>query len=224
MKKETLKVCRIFVPGIFLFIFSLPLVHLVQPHWVFTNSIFNIDNSEVNFWGYIIIIIFLGAFYYIVDIRRFFLVDSLEKIQANIKFRLLSLCLNDQEISYNFMDLLKNKKVMLVFYNIIDNDNSLQSKMMDVYLNGLIWSSIADLIAIGILYSIIYLILYWIGNDSNYLIYSTIMGLLSLISAFVFLPLITKKHIAKSNEQLDQMSMCHKNEICDQLKRIIKEK
>ena len=221
MKKETLKLYRILVPGIFLFIFSLP---LVQSNWVFTNSIFKIDNSEVNFWGYIILIIFLGVLYYLIDIRRFFLVDSLEKIQANIRFRLLSLCLEDQEISNNLMKLLNNKKILLVFYNIIDNDSSLKSKLMDVYLNGLIWSSIADLIAIGIFYSIIYVIFYWIGDDANYLFYSTIMGLISLISAFIFLPLITKKHIAKSNDQLDHISIYYKKEICEQVKRIIEEK
>ena len=58
MNKETLKTYRIFIPGIFLLIFSLP---LVKDNWVFNSSIFTINNSEVNFWGYIFIIVVLGV-------------------------------------------------------------------------------------------------------------------------------------------------------------------
>lgn len=89
---------------------------------------------------------------------------------------------------------------MRVFYNIIDNDESLKRKGMNVMFNGIFWTSTADSALINFAFYFTY----------KYC-YPTIENVHTLMSFFLFTGIISIglhivsviKHIYLSNEQLN---------------------
>jgi hypothetical protein len=96
---------------------------------------------------------------------------------------------------------------MHVFYNLIDNDESLKRKGANVYFNGLFLTSTADIFLILISFSCIYKYLTRINfHEYNYNILFLIISFLSA----VFHLTSTLNHIMLSNEQLEYIDS-HKN-------------
>jgi hypothetical protein len=84
MSKERLKTLRILIPGIVVFLFTIPLFNpiLNLPEYIETISVLETG-------VYLAVTFFIGALYYILNIRGYFLKSSLNKIHENIKDRLL---------------------------------------------------------------------------------------------------------------------------------------
>jgi len=143
--------------------------------------------------------------------------NSLIKIDENIKDKLLSPFSEDSEIKNSISKLREGDKLTNVFYYFIDNDKSLGERAKEVYFNGLIWSSLADFIVISPLAIIVYLIAFFITNNMQYMIFIAVCVGMCLLSIFLLMPLLVKKHINLSNYQLTYIIEKSKKELHDQL-------
>ncbi len=203
MSQETLKTLRIIVPGLIIFSLGIPL--------------FNPDNdvnswlSEISFTDgslYLILVFFLGGIYHILNFRGFFLKNSLKRIQDNIKDKLLY-PFNEDEITSSQKSEMRSGRVLIqIFYDLIDNNQSLQQKAKNVYFNGIFWSSVADYRALSLLFAVIYFIGWFLcRNREHYIIMCAALLITYIIATIVLLPIVTNRHINLSNEQLEYIQI-----------------
>ncbi|MBT2162256.1 hypothetical protein [Zobellia barbeyronii] len=206
MEQKTLKQLRLLLPGIFAVIIG------TYYYFIIANKEF----SEIEFKEFSIpflIAIAFGALFYLTDIRFLVTNYSHKKIDLNIKNHILKLYtkpLSDKQKQF----LYQKNRLKNVFYNIIDNDESLKKKQTNVFLNGLIWTSTADLLIICFLFSILFLISIFIFNKSSNLLLmgGFIMILIALISLFAHI-LAFLKHVKLSNEQIEYIETHHINRV-----------
>jgi hypothetical protein len=94
-------------------------------------------------------LLFAGLLYFILDLRSRFGFLSWDPVRKNIGTRLLDLLpeLTPEQANY----LGAERRIMDVFYRLIDSDNTLKVKMGLVMFNGLVVTSCHDLVAVGIL-------------------------------------------------------------------------
>src|SRR3954449_8716769 len=99
--------------------------------------------------------IVLGAVYEIVNARRFAWRKPLDKVNTNIKDRLLAAC---PETPVRGDERLRaGRTLMTLFYGFFKDDARLEERAKSVRFNGLIWTSIVDLSTVALVSSIIYL-------------------------------------------------------------------
>lgn len=202
-----LKYLRLIIPGILMILLILLVnkVNIKNIQDVFTNI--QAENT-----CYTIAIVFIGVLYYIFHIRYVLWKPFNERIQNNIKNRLLKRYgkhLNQEQI----VELKKGRKLMNIFYQIIDNDKSLTEKANRVRFNGLIWTSMMDIAIISFIGSIIFWIKYFFETENN----NSIFAWCLLAATIIFIGLTeisTRKHLSLSNEQLDMICQLHKQELC----------
>jgi ABC-type multidrug transport system fused ATPase/permease subunit len=218
MNKETLKTLRIIIPGVIIYLFFLPLFKGTIDIGEIVSSINSIKDLL-----YFIIILPLGALYYVFQIRGYFISQSLRKIHENIYNQLLSPFQNEPLIVKASSKLRQGRILLDIFYNFVDNDESLKERAKNVYLNGLIWSSVADVASVGSIAASIYLIAFIISGNWDYSIAFLVLLLVSAFSFFVLLPRVTKAHIQLSNEQLGYISLYKKEDLQKKLQSLAKE-
>lgn len=216
MKKETLKKLRILIPGLLLLIFSIP---IFQDQFTFEEmkKIFDTFSKGII---YTIIVFGGGAIYYLANLRGLFLKESLYQIHQNIKIGIISLCDDDPKILSAFKKLMEGRTLILVFYGFLDKDKSLKEKAKNVYFNGLIWSSVADLTAISALSFIAYTIGWFWVSRAHYLVMIALSGALHLFCELVFMPSVTAKHIDLGSEQIEHIGIHSRDELKERLREI----
>ncbi len=218
MEKETLKKWRLLIPGIIIMLVIIPgLTRNIK-------ELKNIDSIFSNFkWSdlfYLGLVVVLGAIYYLLNIRWLLWKHYNKKVQENIKDNIINEC--GLKMSGNiWIQLYNNESIMNLFYEFIDNDESLKEKAKDVRFNGLIWSSSFDLAIISFCGSIVYSVLSWMLSKSHYLYISVILIWAFLIS-IMFSSILTKRHIKISNEQLSIIKVKYKNDIDKNIEEIIR--
>jgi len=207
MNKEMLKTFRLIIPGILIVLFLLPIYQREL-------SIESLNKIKIIFDSRIIIIlgIVIGTLYYILNFRSWFFSKPVKKINDNIKYKLLKMCDNNPLILNKNKSLTTGRTLMIIFYRIIDNDESLKDIAKSVRLNGLIWSSIADVKATSLIVSFIYLILSWMSFKWLYFICGLAL-ITTHIIAFFLMSLVTQKQLSLSNEQLENINLHHIKEV-----------
>jgi len=200
MSIKTLKILRLFIPGLMILVVILTIQNadLLE----LSKALQSIDLSRNDFNFYIMPII-LGAIYYALGFRNLFFKKPIYSIQKNIRERLVSEFDDDQDISIYSDRLRKNKKILQVFYNFIDSNRSLTEKSNNVRINGLFLSSFADACVISIFAILIYGIILFFFPIFYYVFLLAISILTFITSYFLFMPRLTKLHISYSNEQID---------------------
>lgn len=217
MSKETLKTFRLIIPGILIFIFAIP---FLNPGIKFSEIIDSLSLLETSV--YLGIVLFLGVLYHMSNIRGYFLKDSLSQIHENIKNKLLAPFKKKQNI-YKYQDKLRHGKVLLdCFYKLIDNNETLKEKAKNVHYNGLIWSSVADTSALSAVAVLLYFCVWIVSTTTAYLIWFLIFFVLHLLSSRILMPVITRKHIEVSNDQLEFIKLHLKDELQAELEKVIK--
>jgi hypothetical protein len=208
MSKETLKVMRLIIPGVLIFLLCMPLGKLTFA------TLTKIDTGNA---FYLAIVLVLGGLYRTFNARRFLFHDQLTDVHKNIKDKLLAPFVNEQ--IYSKLNNLPERDFLKVFYNIIDNDPSLSSKKADVYENGLLWSSYADLGTISIFASPIYCLAFALMRNYEYL--AIAVFLLGLFFLSKFLSAITaRNHIKLSDDQLETITVIHRQKLNDLLQKL----
>jgi hypothetical protein len=98
-----------------------------------------------------------GVLYRIIDLRTKVFGQLWGEVDDNIKTRLLAIMAADQRLSpQDAHDLLLGQQLLDIFCKIADDDNSLKSRMLGIYLNGLLVTSVADLAIITFLAAVLH--------------------------------------------------------------------
>ena len=213
MDTGKLKTLRTLVPGTLLLIESVPVYT-----FLFGTSLTSIKSIGWPFAGAGLVGAYvLGAIYNLTCFRRMFNGKSHSKITSNIKKQLLDIGRTKLLTEVQRNELLRGKKLMDVFYALIDSNESLKERSKLVRDNGLVWSSIADLVVLGTVFGAIYVPLSLITHYSLFLIWGAISGLIAFIAAKTLHPLAEKKHIKLSNDQLDFIATQMKDKVTEKV-------
>lgn len=216
MELKTLKKLRFIVPGILLFIqfvlfFSIKDLNDIRNYL----KLYNVK-YEISQFLFFISIIFIGILYYTFDIREKIFKRNFEYVENNIKNKLLKPYENKystDEIN-NFK---QGSKLINIFFYFIDNDASLKEKAKIVNFNGLIWTSLMDLLIISSFGFFIFFIRWIVVSvifqfTSYYYIMAFANFGITFISAFVG-GFLTEKYVSLRNEQLEIIHQFHKKEL-----------
>jgi hypothetical protein len=213
MSSEIQATLRVTIPGTIILLAILPLFKEEFSYGKLV-SFFN-DSKDL---AYLLVIPVLGGLYHLIGVRRLFLKDAQRTIQNNIKDQLLSACRHDQTIASASDRLREGNLLIDVFYNLVDNDESLRERAKQVRLNGVLWSSAADLKAISAFFICVYVIAYLILGRFHYLPVAIVLGVLYFLASFWLLPITTRKHIELSNRQLGYITSLLNDELCTRLR------
>jgi len=217
MDQQTLKTLRLIIPGMLVVIVFLPLfLKGLNPAQV-GGTLFRFETLFS-----IGVVAGIGGLFYVVNlvIRRPFFQPQLIPIQENIKEKLLGFCANETLNPTARKHLREGRRLMTVFYHFVDNDESLKEKAKSIRLNGLVMSSIADLMFLLCMAIPVYLVAYWAFRRPHYVV----MGLLCAgVNALCWPMIVTvrKRHIELSDEQLDHIGLYYREELCNTLRMIL---
>ncbi len=170
---------------------------------------------------YLIVILSLAGLYYIINPRKFFIKDSLRKFHDNIKTKLLSPFSDDDRITRSTDELMKGRKLILIFYKLIDNDESLKKKAKNIYFNGLIWTAVADIMAVSSIAIGFYIIRFFFLQRDHFLFFSLGLAVLHLIASRILMPIVTKRHIELMDEQLDHIELNYTEDVRSELIKLL---
>jgi hypothetical protein len=193
MSKETLHTLRLIIPGLILLIIIIPLLQNGQG---FLDIKLSTDSLI-----YIFVVFGFGVVFYVINPRMYIMRNSLKKINENIKDKLTAPFADDPDIKNSIPKLHEGYTLMNVFYYFIDHDETLKARAGEVYFNGLIWSSLADCLILSPLGTIIYLIAFLITKNSFLLTLASVCVIIGILSK-VLIPVVVKRHISFSNNQL----------------------
>jgi hypothetical protein len=229
MSKENLSRLRIFVPGVMLLIVLALVVTPLLLAWYSADpqGMASLARSFSSIGPTIItaVLLGLGAYvlgsaYQILGIRQLLLRKSRQEIDSNIKDRLLAPYLQQEPISKAADNMRKDRSLLNVFYYFVDNKESLKERAKSVYLNGLLWSSVADAMAMALLLAAVSATFYLALWRVYYLIVAVVaLTALMLLWRFV-MPRVVAKHIALGDEQIGFILDLHEPELREKLEEL----
>ena len=190
MELKTLNYLRIVVPGSIIVIYAVILGAITK--------LFKLPVPDVDALLKGVFVLVIGAIYRFTPLRSWINRGHFERVNENIRSRMVSMsALVDDKEKYTW------NKIRKIFYDVIDNDESLKIKGQRVMFNGLIWTSAADVTSIGIFFLGYSLIL--IASDVPNAAYAAIAFFIISLLGFVGSVKTTEKQIGLGNEQLDLM-------------------
>lgn len=211
MEINKLLVFRIIVPGILGYSLFITLISGDIDGLVNILQSFDFKNGTLS----LIAALVIGSFYYTSNIRMHLFGNTFEKVDQNIKTKLLDL--NDRNLGEHEEKIQNGNYLHNIFYKICDNDESLKAKMKFVYLNGLIHTSAYDVAAFTLLSSISHSVYCLIQPNS----FSIMISISSILTFFLFFlwagPKTSKLHMELSNDQLSFIEQHHKDEVREEI-------
>ena len=211
MERKTLKFLRLLVPGLTLILEFLPLFQLNEIE-------INIGGGWLSYSLLIIPALVIGTIYHMLDIRHFITNYSHRKIDLNITSALLKIY--NKEVDQDQLNMLKNRRLKHIFYNLVDNDNSLTAKGQLVYFNGLLWTSTADVFLLSIFSSIIYIIAGLTLNSSEIWMIGILLAGVGLISLLLHI-LTIFRHFNLSNDQLEYIETHYRQDLITKIDAVL---
>lgn len=88
-----------------------------------------------------------------------------------------------------------------------------------MYLNGLLWSSAADIMIISAVSAVVCFVSYLLSGLSYYLVLSGLFALL-VVAFRLLIPVLTRRHVELGNEQIDFIHDLHSAELHSRLKAL----
>ena len=160
-------------------------------------------------------VVAMAVGYYLSPIRSWANSSNHSKITQNIKERLLRIG------GYKETDDRAKDKAMNVFYRQIDADKSLAARSEDIMFNGLVWTTLADAMAISIIFSISFTIVWATGILESF---QLALGFLLVAGGtFVLLKLATEKHLTMSENQLEYIEEHRRQNVIEDFRRALDE-
>ncbi len=208
MKQETLKYLRVLIPGLLVLVGCIPFFELVTPSIM----------KELPFikLSYISLVsILIGSIYYQLDVSKLVTNFSFKIFGGNINKGILKIYnepLNKEEKKY----LSNHKNIRNVFYNLVDNDNSLSIRSKNIYFNGIFWTSSADAFIISIIFIIIYSLSGIKNAEEIRVIFSYTAGIALLLHIIT-----VNKHVKLQVDQLDYIETNYYNEVKTKLNELL---
>jgi hypothetical protein len=209
MDTGTLKKLRSVVPGTLIILGLVPL----YTYWTGT-PLSELKKGDWLIAGIVSVAAYaVGMLYNVYCVRALFNRKSHARITENIKQRLLAIGCTTPLTEERRQALLTKSGLMDTFYALVDSKESLKEKAKLVRDNGLLWSSIADITVLGILFACLYLPLWCFTRHSTFLYWGTTSTVLALLCGLVFHPRAEARHIQLSNEQLNFIETQMKDEV-----------
>ena len=195
MEIVTLKRNRKIVSGTLVLLGLLPL----YTYWTGT-PLSKLNLSHLATAGLTIVLAYgIGALYDVFCLNR----KSHTKNNDNIKLRLLSIGRTTPISPQKREELLAGSALMATFYNLVDSNDSLKEKAQRVRDNGLVWTSVADVVVVGVASICLNFPLWLFTRYANFLYWAAASAVLAIISALIVHPRVVRRHISLSNDQLD---------------------
>jgi hypothetical protein len=201
---------RIFVPGIFILIVFTALL-LPNLDTKTLKSVLDLQNIL-----FAVLIPFFGVIYHVSRLRFIIWKPHLLKVDKNLKNQLLE-PFKTNVTPQGRERILKGNTLIQMFYDIVDSTESLSDKSKGVRFNGIIWTSVADIVVLGILCYLAFFAFDLFYNRLHYRYFGfTSLGLSGL--CYLILPSITRAHIGRSNDQVEALLVNHKNKLRQKIK------
>jgi hypothetical protein len=197
MDTATLKKLRSIIPGTLLIAGAIPL----YTFWT-KKPLGSIQGVDWIFVGAGLVAAYvLGAVYNLLCLRAAFNGKSHARITANIKNRLLTLRTLPLSNARR-EELCRRGEVMDVFYALVDSDDTLKERAKLVRDNGLHWSTIADVVVLGVAFTSLYVALWFTTDYTPFLYWCVASAILTLVGLLLH-PLAERRHVQLSNTQLE---------------------
>ena len=203
MKKGTLKTWRFIAPPIIFF----TLLFIVSKMLEFTKvgPPINAQDAVYNV-GYLA----LAAIYYITPLRDWANGIFHKRVNENLRFRMVMIAgLEDDPDRFPW------SKVKDIFYRRIDNDTSLKERSGDIMTNGLIWTTLADVTALSVIF-FLGMIGLWTAKFDGAPEAAAVMACIAVASRLMQ-DLVTARHIDMGNDQIRYMAQFHRDVITSEL-------
>jgi Flp pilus assembly protein TadB len=231
MSKETQSRLRILIPGLmFLAVLMLLLAPFVST-WYSADpegaaSLLRSFGAIISMVVTVILLVLvaypLGAIYRILGIRERLLKRSKDRIDSNIKERLLAPYLKHTSIAEVADSLREDQRLLNVFYYFVDNKESLKERAKSVYLNGLLWSSVADATAMALALAGSSFISYLALGHTYYLVVVITALVLCILLWWFLMPRVVAKHVTLGEEQIGYILHLHESELHEKLEELTK--
>jgi hypothetical protein len=202
LEQKTLNNLRIVVPGAIFVIYAVILGAITK--------LYELPTPDADALVKSVFVLVIGAVYRFTPLRTWINKSYFDRVNENIRSRMVSMSgIVDDKVKYTW------NKLRKIFYDIIDNDESLKIKSQRVMFNGLLWTSAADITAIGVLFLGYSLIL--ILSDVRNAAYAAIAYFACALLGFIGSIKTTEKHIELGNEQLDLIEEKYASKIRDRI-------
>jgi len=217
MGREKLTLFRLLTPGILAAFFCYT---VIDPHFS-TASL----SGEYKLWGGLatLLCILIGWPYRVLNVRSLFLRDFWKTIDENICTHLIDIARSRIAISRDQEIFLRQKRrLMDVFYRIVDNDENLTQKSKGIYFNGYMTTLGVDMVTLGLLAIVAHGIASVFGETRAQLWWAAII-LVTTAFAYMLFRQSIKRHKMLSNEQLRIIGTFHDVDVCKSIKRILRQ-
>lgn len=188
MALAALKLLRFVTPGVVTLLF-LNLLGRITGLWRFS------DPVSISELSYSLGALLPAGLYYLTSLRRWANQGYSDEVSEALRVKLVSIAkLPDNATVFS------SKSLEAIFFGLVDNDASLRTKAILAYFNGYIWSTLADIRAIGLLFLIPCAGLFFIDFRDAWLASDIIVGIVLL--TIPFSSIVTKRHKAITDQQL----------------------
>ncbi len=170
----------------------------------------------------VVLCLLLGFPYRVFDVRNLFLGEFFKKVNENIADKLLAIVRRKRPLSKQQEEFLRDdRRLMQVFYRMIDNDESLKAKTAGVYFNGYLTTLGVDIVTVGGIAAIIHAVAWATSGDALHLKWVVGYVATSLLAWVIFHQSI-KRHLALSNEQLSFIGNFYADNVCESVDAILR--
>ncbi|WP_371055313.1 hypothetical protein [Rhodosalinus sp. K401] len=145
----------------------------------------------------------VGVIYYVTPLRDRSNRKYFERVSENIRQGLYRIYGRDDINPEDWA------RVRVVFFQLIDSDESLREKAKIAYFNGAIWTTVADVRIISWIYAVISLVLFVLLGNTGALLAFISFSAISLVT-YPISNELTKKHMEIGDEQLTLIESTHK--------------
>ncbi|MBS0379463.1 MAG: hypothetical protein JSS29_13320 [Proteobacteria bacterium] len=170
----------------------------------------------------VVFCLLLGFPYRVFDVRKLFLGEFFKKINENIEDKLLVTVRRERSLSENQEAFLRDDRRLIdVFYRVIDNDESLKVRTAGIYFNGYLTTLGVDIFTVGSIAGLLHLIAWASVGGIAQLDWA--FGCLAVaISSWVVFRQAIKRHLRLSNEQLSYIGNFNADKVRESVDAILR--
>ena len=198
MPLSFLKSLRVFIPAALILVYWSLLGKIV--------GLWKISIPDFSKDYYTSVMIVPAAIYYITPLRKWINAPYHNRVVSNLRVGLVNVAgYSDKPNVYTW------KSLRSLFFSLVDGDDSLKIKASLAYLNGLLWTSFANLTAISSAYALVAAILYFLKIEYAAIAFVVFCGIamVSIVGSIV----TTSKQIEIGDEQLEIIQLKYKSEV-----------
>jgi hypothetical protein len=198
MSFATLQRVRIVVPGVLALLVGLSLIDHDTPLIEQLASADKLWNAGTVYLGASVA---LGALYLLTKIRSRLIGKEWDALDARLMHSLVEIS-GSSFSAEEKRALLRGKRVMNVFYQIVDNDESLKIRRDRVYQNGAIISCLADASFFGMSGALLSVVAACLDQDNRHAEWMYLWSAVFIVSWMMLLPRAFERHQSLSDDQL----------------------